>query len=253
MSLRRWLFALLIVAIGFESYTRFPSFAQIAAPEFPADTRELVLVFHGSGGATDPGLQAIAQQFAQHNSPNQSVRFINWSPFSDNIFRASAHGQQLASMLGDDLGRRLPGLKRLTLVAHSAGSYWLEPLCEAYRAATKQAAIIEMIYLDPIGTKGSWDYGYGYRHYGRCADFARAYINLDDAVPGTNDVLQQAFNIDVTTAAARAEFLRSGGDGHYWPVAYFLNLPAPSLAQPQLFDRQDGHQRFARGDTVQAE
>jgi hypothetical protein len=226
MQLRSWLIGLLVLLIGFEAYTRFPSFAVPLSIQIPTDNRKLILVIHGSGGASDSGLLAVTQHFADFKAPNHFTQFINWSPFSDNIFRASAHGEHLAELLGADLAKQLPALQRLTLVAHSAGAYWLEPLCKSFRAATKNTAVIEMIYLDPIGTKGSWDYGYGYRHYGQCADFARAYINLDDAVPGTNGLLEHARNIDVTQAADKAQFLQQGGDGHYWPVTYFLALPA---------------------------
>jgi hypothetical protein len=226
MRLRSWLIGLLVLLVSFEAYTRFPSFVEPLAIQIPSNTRELVLVIHGSGGANDAGLLAVAKRFADLTTPNHFSQFINWSPFSDNIFRASAHGEHLAESFGVDLAKQLPALQRLTLVAHSAGAYWLEPLCESFRAASKNAVVIEMIYLDPIGTKGSWDYGYGYRHYGQCADFARAYINLDDAVPGTNGLLEHARNIDVTQSAGKAQFLQQGGDGHYWPVKYFLALPA---------------------------
>jgi hypothetical protein len=230
MPLKRWFIGLIFLLVGFEIYTRFPSFAVPLVVQVPAETRNLVLVIHGSGGANDLGLQVITKTFADSLASNHVAQFINWSPSSDNIFRASAHGQHLAEWLGADLAKQSPRLQRLTLVAHSAGAYWLEPLCEAYRVALKAQSItpafVEMIYLDPIGTKGSWDYGYGYRHYGHCADFARAFINLDDAVPGTNGLLVQAHNIDVTQAKSKAAFLRQGGDGHYWPVSYFLALPA---------------------------
>jgi hypothetical protein len=223
------LIGLLALIIGFEAYTRFFSFVGPLNVQIPADTRELVLVIHGSGGANDAGLLAIEKSFADINLPNHFAQFVNWSPFSDNIFRASANGEHLGELFGADLAKQLPNLQRLTLVAHSAGAYLLEPLCEAYRAklkAQKQtAAWVEMIYLDPIGTKGSLDYSHGYRHYGHCADFSRAYINLDDAVPGTNGLLKQAHNIDVTHAKGKALFLQQGGDGHYWPVEYFLALP----------------------------
>ena len=238
---KRALLGLLLALLLFELYARFPSTARLRPLVLPADTEELVLIFHGTGGLDEPTLIALTQRFdslGRERSHRRVQRYL-WSPFSDNIFRAAAHGTHL----GHALGRELSGLHRLRslrLIAHSAGSYILDPLCESYRSLTLQPAHIEMTFLDPIGTTGTWDYGYGYRNHGRCADFASATINTDDPVPGTNAPAEQAANLDVTQAPERAAFR---GEGHVWPVQYYLDHLTGEQATPRLRN----HQLFPRG------
>jgi hypothetical protein len=98
-----------------------------------------------------------------------------------------------------------PQLVRLHLVAHSAGAYLLDPLCEpgARRADAAPATRVRMTFLDPIGLRGLFDRGWGARELGRCADVAEAYINTDDAAPATDRRLRHARTVDVTPARGR--------------------------------------------------
>jgi hypothetical protein len=105
------------------------------------------------------------------------------------------------------------------LVGHSAGAYLLDPLCAALKERAARPVRVEMTFLDPIGFQGAFDWGWGARNYGACADYAEAFINTDDGVPGTNAPLARAFNVDVTDAGRRAAFAASG---HRWPVRYYL-------------------------------
>lgn len=208
-------------ALALEIYARYPSNADIVPLDFPADTASVVLLFHGSGGRDEPLLIEITQRIAAGvaNADGALVRRYVWSPYSDDRMRASVH----APVIGRALGHELAGLAELSslrLISHSAGAYVLDPLCEAYKSAATNPARIEMTFIDPIGIVGSWDYWYGYRNHGHCADFASAYINLDDIVPGTNAPLHHAYNYDVTQARSRADF---DDRGHVWPVRYFLN------------------------------
>jgi len=230
-------FALLI----FEAYARFPSHDPVPLLLVPRDTEELVLVFHGTGGKDEPTLIALTERFRELGAerPKRAVARYLWSPLSDNIFRAASNGEHVGLELGRQLAT-LPKLRSLRLIAHSAGSYLLDPLCETYRRAAPHVAQIEMTFLDPIGTTGTWDYGYGYRNHGRCADFASAYINLDDPVPGTNAPLEHGYNIDVTRSASR---LRFEGEGHVWPIQYYLG----HLTVDQTLPGQRNHRTAPRG------
>lgn len=215
-----WLAGLvLLCALAFEAYTRWPSAAVAAELQVPADTRYLVLVLHGSDGRDEPTLLRLTDEIAAEfaNDPTVAVRHYIWSPWSDQRLRAGVHGQQIGRQLGEQLGK-LSELRYIHLIGHSAGAYLMNPLCESYRAQRGAPAHVEMTYLDPMGIRGGWDFAYGYRHYGECADFALAVINSDDPVPGTNAPLAQAFNIDVTALPARGST-----PGHLWPVVYFLN------------------------------
>jgi hypothetical protein len=226
--------ALLLLAVGlFDLYARFPSRVEVTSLGLPLDTRELVLILHGSGGQAEPALVALEQRFhelAAGRPGFQVVRYV-WAPWSDNRFRSHPNGIRVGTELGAELGL-LPGLKSLHLVAHSAGAYVLEPLCDAYREYAgarsprgQAPATVAMTFLDPIGFAGALDLNWGVRNLGACADYAEAFINTDDPAPATNGFLEQAWNVDVTAAGRQSAF---AGGGHRWPVQFYLEQLRPS-------------------------
>jgi hypothetical protein len=237
----RWIGVLAIFALAFEVYNRFPSSAKVAPLGFTDETRAVVLLFHGTRGRNEPYLTELASEFDRAAETGTTVLKYIWSPYSDNQFRARANGVFIGARLGEELAG-LAHLEQIRLVAHSAGAYLLDPLCEAYKAAAANPAHIEMTFIDPIGIKGAWDYGYGYRNHGRCADFAAAYINTDDPVPGTNAPLKYAYNLDVTGADERKLFTQGG---HIWPLKYYLDHLSPGDLQSGL----KTHAEYPRGRT----
>jgi hypothetical protein len=237
----RWIGLLAVCALAFEAYNRFPSSAEVAPLQLPADTRSVVLLFHGTRGRDEPNLTELTRQFDTASETGTVVLKYVWSPYSDNQFRARENGTFIGARLGEELAG-LTHLAHIRLIAHSAGAYLLDPLCEAYKAAAANPAHIEMTLIDPIGIKGAWDYGYGYRNHGRCADFAAAYINVDDPVPGTNAPLQNAYNIDVTAADGKESFTAGG---HRWPLKYYLD----HLSASDLRSGKRSHAEFPRGRT----
>ncbi len=222
---RLWLAAAAFVAliVGLEVYTRWP--AEINAPviDIPPTAAEAVLLFHGSYGAMEPTLIALEQQLRERvrSRPDISVQRYVWSPWSDTMYRAAARSAAVGVSLGASLASNA-GLRSVHLIAHSAGAYLLDPLCEALRAARTAdlpPLTVRMTFLDPIGFRGVVDLGWGSRQFGRCADRAEAYINTDDSAPATNRELRHARTIDVTAAPQRAKY---DGGGHRWPVQYYL-------------------------------
>jgi hypothetical protein len=219
--------------VSLEAYTRWPSAAAAAPLVVAPGTRELVLLVHGSFGREEPGLRALEQRFRELavSQPEVQVVRYGWSPASVNILRAGPRGAAIGAGLGAQLAAA-PQLVRLHLVAHSAGAYLLDPLCEAWRDASGAAhrARVRMTFLDPIGLRGLFDRGWGARELGRCADVAVAYINTDDAAPATDRRLRHARTLDVTAARVAAG---QRGDGHRWPIEYYRErLSADELAFP---------------------
>ncbi|MEO8223972.1 MAG: hypothetical protein ABI661_04150 [Gammaproteobacteria bacterium] len=223
---------LLALATAVQVYSVLPARFPVRPLSLPPDTRELVLLFHGSGGQDEPGLAALEERL-RRLAPTRSrsvIRRYIWAPYSDDKLRAFPNGDRVGSALGEELAG-LSGLETIHLIAHSAGAYVLEPGCEAYRARTASrppaagVARITMTYLDPIGFRGPLDPGWGSRTYGRCADEAEAFINTDDPVPATAAVLQHARTTDVTADPGRAKF---DGGGHRWPVQYYADHLTPT-------------------------
>jgi hypothetical protein len=232
---RRWLavglVALVVLVLALEAYVRWPSRAPAVPLRLRESTRELVLIVHGSFGADEPTLRELERRWRARAGGDMEVVRYRWAPWSDNILRAGPHGVHIGAALGRQLGAAAR-LERLHLVAHSAGAYLLDPLCEAWRASRGESShdaarpSVTMTFLDPIGLRGLFERGWGAREFGRCADRAEAYINTDDRAPATDRVLQHARTIDVTAEPGRAGF----GDGHRWPVQYYLDRAFPDAS-----------------------
>ena len=203
---------------GMEWYTRTPDTFAIEPLQLPADTRSVVLIFHGSQDGGDPVLADIAARIRSLGGGNVAVVDYQWSPASDNRLRAAANARELGITLGRELAA-LPALEQLHLIAHSAGAFVPDSICRSLRAARNSPPRIETTYLDPFGIDGFVDWNYGARHHGECADQALAIINRNDPAPATNTPLRQACNIDVTGLPGSRRLQRNG---HYWPLQYFL-------------------------------
>jgi hypothetical protein len=210
-----------------------------------AKTEYAVLVFHGSGGKDEPRLLEIAAEIDNllAERPATEVRHVIWSPWSDNRLRAGSHGRRIGAQLGEELSQ-LDKLKNVRLIAHSAGAYLLDPLCRALREQSSRRVHIEMTFLDGMGIRGGWDFNYGYRHYGECADFSAYIYNSDEPVPGTNAPATPSWSLDVTNSRDRSDSY-----GHLWPVEFFqarLNLA-------EVTPRLRTHKELPRGIVVSAD
>jgi hypothetical protein len=211
--------ALLLAVGAMEIYARQPVSAPTPALDLTPGVSTLVLVIHGSGDADSPLLaEIVAGLNARYRDvPDAVVRFVRWSPASDQRLRAAATAQAIGSRLGAMLAG-VSTLRELHLIAHSSGTFMPDAICTAWRAARVQPARITMVLLDPFQIRGFVDWTWGARQHGRCADFTLAVINTDDPAPSTNRPLAQAFNLDVTADPERAKFTRNG---HYWPVQFY--------------------------------
>jgi len=210
--------ALMLLA---EVYARWPATFDVPAAEIDPGTTHLILVFHGSEGVANPGVIAVEKQVRSLlRSPSSQVVRYRWAPWSDNRWRAAVNGMHI----GEALGRQITAsqVNELHLIGHSAGAWPVYRLCEQLRQSAPQVPVIRITLLDAIGIRGMFDFAFGERHFGRCADFAEAIINTDDPVPTTNTPLPHAFNYDVT--ASREE----GIPGHEWPLWYYRNQLQPS-------------------------
>ena len=243
MYLRILFTSMVALALGgaaLEAYTRTADDFPVMPLDLPTDTSGLVLIFHGSEDAGDPVLEEIARHYRSRHGAHEYVVNYDWSPASDNRLRARSNARRVGRALGEELAR-LTKLSRLKLVAHSAGAYVPDALCDALRETSGQKIPeIRTIYLDPFGMRGFMDLSHGARNHGRCAEFALAIINTDDPAPATNAPLQLAYTIDVTAHPGKLKIERNG---HYWPLRYF----ADALANGGMPEATQSHTELPRG------
>jgi len=237
---------MVLLGTSLQLYSVWPARFEVRPLAPDPDTRHLILILHGSSGRDEPGiieLEGHVRRLAEAEPGTVVARYI-WAPFSDARLRTHPNGARVGERLGVEIANVVQ-LVSMHLIAHSAGAYVLEPLCESYRAATAgrsaPTARVRMTYLDPIGFRGPLDPGWGARTFGQCADEAEAIINTDDPAPATSAVLRHARTTDVTNDPARKEFT---GGGHRWPVQYYIN----SLAAPgATIERMSGRSGASRG------
>jgi hypothetical protein len=225
---RRQLWLLLVLALAstplwLELYARWSPDFVASMPEPRNDTRRLILVFHGSDGKDNAAIRQLEQALqSELREPDQEVIRYIWAPWSDNRLRASVNGLYLGQKIGEHLSAY--DIDELHLIGHSAGAWLPDAICSNLRANRQTPIKIRITLLDPIGIRGFFNFGWGSQNFGSCADFAEAIINTDDNVPGTNQPLRYAFNIDVTG-------IPHDMNGHEWPVWYYLeNLNGMSLS-----------------------
>ena len=222
-----WLLIVLALMAGLaiaELYTRTTDEFSVALPDLSA-ADNVTLLFHGSRDADNPVFTEIRDGLRATSGASSAVHYIDWSAGADNRARAAANAQRLGRAFGSDLAANR-NVAQIMLIAHSAGAFVPDALCDAYRSAGGKAEV-RMIFLDPFQLRGLLDTGYGARNHGACADFALAIVNTTDPAPSTNAFLSQAFNIDVTQDPRAAGI---GRNGHYWPLAYYL-AELPTLQQ----------------------
>ena len=126
-----------MLAASLQTYSVLPAGFPVRPLDLPPDTRAVVLLLHGSGGSKEPTMMALEQRlraFPSAGSDPVIVRYI-WSPYSDAKLRAQPNGSRVGRALGAELAG-MPQLTSVHLIAHSAGSYIVEPLCEALRAGS---------------------------------------------------------------------------------------------------------------------
>jgi hypothetical protein len=236
--------AIALITGALEIYSRQPVGGTSPDLDIPPDVATLVLVIHGSGDAGNPLLAGIVTRLASRfeASPHAAVRYVRWTPASDQRLQAAATAQAIGSVLGAQLAK-VGTLRELHLIAHSSGTFMPEAICAAYRAGNPAPARVTMVLLDPFQIRGFTDWTYGARHHGECGDFALAIINTDDPAPATNRPLARAFNLDVTRHPDRASFTRNG---HYWPLEYYRDYvlqEQPEIANWSEADRPRGEVR----------
>lgn len=230
-SVKFWLLMLLVlpavpplgatVGLLMFSYFPWPVTFDVEVPEVASDKEELIVLVHGKGDTAETWSLDFADKLQQRIVNNtQQIYAVDWSGYSNNLFRCSNNGRRIGLQIGEALAAN-PSLKDVHLIGHSAGAFVVYGICESLKQHNR-AINVHTTYLDPLGIYSGVDWNYGPRNFGSCADISDAYIDVDDNVPGSNVSLDHAHTFDVTALKA-PEGGDYQGNAHRWPVEYYQN------------------------------
>ncbi|MBL91792.1 MAG: hypothetical protein CMH56_08295 [Myxococcales bacterium] len=185
----------------------------------PTVAKNLLVVVHGSGDTPKdwPNALRAAIEKEYGDGLDWDIWTYDWDVYAASRMTASGDGLVVGQLLGEALLESPYDYQHLHLVAHSAGSYVIHALAQTV-STQKSDMTIHATYLDPFTANGFFDWSYGQREFGRHADYAENFMNVDDPVPSTNNLLEHAHNFDVT--ALRPDDY-DNTKTHWWPVDYY--------------------------------
>jgi len=189
---------------------------EIPSLNFRQNAEHVVIISHGMRDDATTWSDKLKETLSARND-NQQIVSLDWNPYAQSAFRCSVNGRRLGESLGKLLATS-PNLRSLHLIAHSCGAFVSLGICEALRAHRSDVTV-QSTFLDPVTVYGGAFWNFGINRFGGCADFSEAYIDTDDTVPGSNQLLPLTHTFDVTTARKRAGF---EGPPHVWPTVYYL-------------------------------
>lgn len=203
------------------SYFPWPLTFDVNMPDIAGTKDELIVLVHGKGDTAESWSLDFANQMEERVvDQTQQVIAVDWSGYSNNLFRCSNNGRRLGLQLGEELAAN-KSLKKVHLIGHSAGAFVVYGMCESLKQHNP-SLLVHTTFLDPLGIYSGFDWNYGPRNFGSCADISDAYIDVDDGVPGSNVPLEHAHTFDVTALKASGDNAYKG-NAHQWPVDYYRN------------------------------
>lgn len=209
-----------IGTIGIIGYANWPrDFKAFDLPNIATTTEQVVFIVHGKDDDAKTWVLEMQEIYRGKGGASTQVFALDWTPYSDNFLRCSIDGRRIGRRLGEQLAT-LTKVKNVHLIGHSAGAFVVYGLCEGTKRVNESIQI-QTTYLDPLGIYGGLGWDYGLNHFGGCADFSEAYIDIESGVPGSNEPLIKAHTFDVTGLRSAHSF---AGSPHIWPVHYYMSV-----------------------------
>lgn len=258
---KRWMRLLFVVFIGLPvlsfllastmllSYTYWPAkYSKITTPQIDPMAQHIFLIAHGLGDTTlswtDPLKATLDAQNASRSDSTQVIA-LDWSAYSNAPFRCSTNGRRIGHILGKTLAESAT-LESVHLIGHSCGAFVVLGLCESLKEIRHDIQV-QSTYLDPVSIYGAVFWNYGINHFGGCADFSEVYIDTEDGVAGSNQLIPNTHTFDVTNARKGTGFSQQP---HVWPTRYY-QLLVESGGHPSLRTHRDLWPFYPRGEIEQ--
>jgi len=228
----RWFIILFIVlptipfilsTIGLLTYSFWPrDFSEIT--HFPIDEQTEYIILSAHGVKDSPKSWSDELMSIKHPPSPDDKEYIHhqnisidWQKFSNNVFICSTAGKQIGFDIGIEIANK-SNVKGVHVIGHSCGAFVTLGICEGVKSANTNIKV-QTTYLDPVSVYGGVVWNYGLNNFGRCANFSDSYIDTQDNIPGSNQVLPHSVTFDVTSIRL------AGGYNippHVWPTKYYV-------------------------------
>lgn len=195
--------------------------AQFTAPQTEDDVRHLTILAHGMRDNPRTWIDPLKEVYAAKDYEG-SVLGVDWSPYAQSSLTCAVNGRRIGKLIGREIGEQLAAKQSIDsahLIAHSCGAFVIYGACQAIKQSN-ESIVVQTTYLDPVSIYGIW-WDYGIKHFGSCADYSEAYIDTEDSIHGSNQLIPNTHTYDVTRKRKQAG---SPVPPHVWPVAYYEQL-----------------------------
>lgn len=199
--------------------------------KFSPNQSHMVIMAHGVNDSPGSWIEPL-QKIYKANSFDGQLVGLDWSAYADNAMRCAIDGKRIGKRIGSKV-LQSEEVQSLHFVAHSCGSFVIYAACQMIKEHRPNIQV-QTTYLDPVSIYGPF-WNYGLSHFGTCADYSEAYIDTEDTIPGSNQLLVNTRTYDITEIRKRN---RLDIAPHKWPTIYYHQLVTANRA-PELIDEED--------------
>lgn len=213
----------ILISIGMIIFMHWPrDFHEILNLEINQNVQYVTLSAHGVKDSAESWSNPLQEVMANKSNKifstlNSAQISLNWQPFSDNALLCSVTGKNLGKALANKLAK-YPQLQAVHLIGHSCGSFIIYGICQQLKSA-KPTLHVQTTFLDPVSIYSGLFWSYGIKNFGSCADFSDTYIDTQDGVPGSNQLIEHSFTFDVTPL--RTQYNKPYSP-HNWPPHFYI-------------------------------
>lgn len=251
---QHWLLTLIIVFLvlpllgfvlgsaGLFAYIYWPNqYGDIKLSQLEGKHSHKVVLAHGVKDNPQTWSGPLREIYVEKNFKGD-VLALDWSKYAQSSLRCAIEGKRIGELLGRQLISEQTAaqqkVKSVHLIGHSCGSFVVYGACQTLKKS-QPAIVVQTTYLDPVSIYGLfWDYGL--EHFGDCANYSEAYIDTEDGIPGSNELIPHTHTYDVT---ALRKTTQGDINPHLWPTNYYQDLvdqgKAPEFHHdPSLINRK---------------
>lgn len=208
----------ILLSLSLLLYMYWPhDFGEINFDAFTPTQSNVMVLAHGLRDTPASWIDPLLLALRDEHYDGQLMP-VDWSRYARSEVRCAIDGRRIGERIGDQIASS-EMVKSVHLVGHSCGAFVIYGACQAIKAVNPHI-LVQTTYLDPVSIYGPLPH-YGVGRFGDCADYSDAYIDTQDDVIGSNQLLPHTHTYDVTAVRNR---VHSTIPPHVWPTEYYRRL-----------------------------